>query len=479
MLEQIKNIYFIGIGGIGMSALARWFNAHQYQVAGYDRTPTTLTTQLQQEGIDIHFDDNVAHIPEAFTHPATTLIVYTPAVPAEHKQLNYFKEYNFQVKKRAEVLGFLTQDRFTVAVAGTHGKTSTSSMIAHIIHYAKKNCTAFLGGILQEYESNLILSQSVDKESVMVVEADEYDRSFLHLHPNIAVLNSVDADHLDIYGNEDSVLDSYVAFIKKIKENGRLFIKKEIHLGTNLLPNTVITKSFALEQNADCQAQHVQVSPEAFYFDFNTEDITIQNIKIKVPGYHNIINATVAIAVALELGIDPQQIRDALAVYKGVKRRFEYILQHKNIIYIDDYAHHPTEIEVFLKSVKAMYPNKKITAIFQPHLFTRTRDFLDGFAKSLSLTDQLVLLDIYPAREQPIQGITSQLILDKVTIKDKTLCGKNELYDFLQKNDTEVVLTIGAGDIGAMVDKIGALLNEKYIQKEENEKTNTQKQIKI
>ncbi len=478
MLEQIKNIYFIGIGGIGMSALARWFNTHQYQVAGYDRASTTLTTRLQNEGIDIHFDDDVALIPTAFTNRDNTLVVYTPAVPDQHAQLNYFKQNGFEVKKRAEVLGFLTRDRFTVAVAGTHGKTSTSSMIAHIVHYATKNCTAFLGGILQDYESNLILSQDADKESVMVVEADEYDRSFLNLHPNIAVLNSVDADHLDIYQSEESVLDSYVAFIEKIKENGRLFIKKDIHLGTNSLSDTVITKSFALEQNADFEAQSIQISPEAFHFNFKSENHTIENIKIKVPGYHNITNATVAVAVALELGIDAQQIKDALAVYKGVKRRFEYIVQNQNIVHIDDYAHHPTEIEVFLRSVKAMYPSKKITAIFQPHLFTRTRDFLDGFAESLSLADQLVLLDIYPAREQPIVGVTSQLVLDKVTTKDKRLCSKDKLYEFLEENDTEIVLTIGAGDIGAMVNKIGTLLNEKYIQ-EKGKETNTQKQVKV
>ena len=478
-MEQFKNIYFIGIGGIGMSALARWFNMHQYQVAGYDRTPTVLTDKLQEEGIQIHFEDDVELIPPSFSDPSTTLIVYTPAVPQKHEQLNYFRENNYQVKKRAEVLGFLTRDRFTVAVAGTHGKTSTSSMIAHLIHYAKKNCTAFIGGILQDYDSNIILSQLPDNESVIVVEADEYDRSFLHIHPDIAVINSVDADHLDIYQNEKSMIDSYVAFTEKIKDNGSLFIKKDIHLGTNLLQNSVIIKNFALEQEADYQAQSVKAFPDAFYFDFIAKDIKIENIKLKVPGYHNITNATVAIATALKLGIEPQQIKEALAVYKGVKRRFEYILQEKNIVFIDDYAHHPTEIEVFLRSVKAMYPNKKITAVFQPHLFTRTRDFLDGFAESLSLADQVILLDIYPARELPIEGVTSRLILDNITIADKRLCSKNELYSFLQQNDAEVVLTIGAGDIGQMVGKIGTLLDEKYIQKEKNEEETDQKQIEI
>lgn len=476
MLNKVKNIFFVGVGGIGMSALARWFNMHQYKVAGYDRTATQLTSQLEQEGIQIHFEDNPNLIPESFRDPTITLVVYTPAVPANHRELNYFRENNFQIKKRAEVLGFLTRDRFTVAVAGTHGKTSTSSMIAHIVYHAKKNCTAFLGGILQDYESNLILSQKPDKDTIVVVEADEYDRSFLQLHPNIAILNSIDPDHLDIYQDEKTVKESYVAFVEKIKENGRLFIKKDLDLGSNLRLNTISIQDFALEQTADYQARNIQAFPVAFYFDFVASTITIEKIKLNVPGYHNIANATVAIAASLGVGIDPEQIREALAIYKGVKRRFEYLIQEENIVLIDDYAHHPTEIEIFLKSVKAMYPSKKITAIFQPHLFTRTRDFLEGFAESLSLADQLVLLDIYPARELPIEGVTSQLILNKAIVTDKRLCAKEELYTFLQKEDLEVVLTIGAGDIGHMVDNIRILLNEKYVQKTEKE---NQKQVKI
>ena len=476
MLEKFKNIYFVGIGGIGMSALARWFNTHQYQVAGYDRTATPLTAQLQQEGIIIHFEDEIGAIPDSFNNAADTLVVYTPAIPKNHQQLNFFRNEGFQVKKRAEVLGFLTRDRFTVAVAGTHGKTSTSSMIAHIIHFAKNNCTAFLGGILQDYESNLILSEKPDQETVVVVEADEFDRSFLHLHPDIAILNSIDPDHLDIYQDEQSVVDSYRAFTEKIKSNGRLFIKKDLDLGSNLRENQFSVENFALEQMADYQAQAIKAHPEAFYFDFVSKNITIKNIQLKVPGYHNIANATVSIATALELGIAPDQIKAALAVYKGVKRRFEYILQEDNITYIDDYAHHPTEIEVFLQSVRAMFPDKKITAIFQPHLFTRTRDFLDGFAASLSLADQLILLDIYPARELPIEGVTSQLILDRVTISDKRLCSKEEIFTFLEKSHTEVVVTIGAGDIGRMVENIGTLLKQRYVRQEKQE---NEKQIKI
>lgn len=476
MLEKFKNIYFVGIGGIGMSALARWFNTHQYQVAGYDRTATPLTAQLQQEGIDIHFEDEIGLIPDDFKNAANTLVVYTPAIPKNHQQLNFFRNEDFQVKKRAEVLGFLTRDRFTVAVAGTHGKTSTSSMIAHIIHFAKNNCTAFLGGILQDYESNLILSEKPDQETVVVVEADEFDRSFLQLYPDIAILNSIDPDHLDIYQDEQSVVDSYRAFTEKIKSNGRLFIKKDLDLGSNLRENQFSVENFALEQMADYQAQAIKAHPEAFYFDFVSKNITIKNIQLKVPGYHNIANATVSIATALALGIAPEKIKEALAVYKGVKRRFEYILQEDNITYIDDYAHHPTEIEVFLQSVRAMFPDKKITAIFQPHLFTRTRDFLDGFAASLSLADQLLLLDIYPARELPIEGVNSQLILDKVTISDKRLCSKEEIFTFLEKSHTEVVVTIGAGDIGRMVENIGTLLKQRYVRQE---KQGDEKQIKI
>lgn len=463
MANYFKNIYFIGIGGIGMSALARWFNAKGYFVAGYDRTPTALTDSLIKEGINIHFEDDINLIPETIKNSSIeeNLIVYTPAVPNEHTELNYFLQKGHPIHKRAEVLGWISKDYFTVAVAGTHGKTTTSSMIAHILHQAGKPCIAFLGGIVQNYDSNLILDKGIDKEIVMVVEADEYDKSFLHLQPNIAVVTSMDADHLDIYGEKAHVIASFKEFIKKIQVKGKLFTKKDLDLSRSDIPNTVSWQNYAVNTVADCWARDAKIENENFVFDYVSEEAVFFNVQLQTKGFHNIENAVVAIAVTNSLGIAEADIKAALASYQGVKRRFEYIIRTEKMVYIDDYAHHPTEIEAFLTSLKALYPNKKVTAVFQPHLYSRTRDFVDEFAESLSLADEVLLLDIYPARELPIAGISSQLILDKITTKKKALLSKEMLLEVLEKNKIEVLATMGAGDIDRLIPQIKVLLEKK------------------
>jgi UDP-N-acetylmuramate--alanine ligase len=448
-------VYFIGIGGIGMSALARWFRTNGYPVAGYDRTPTLLTNQLAAEGIAVHYDDSVALIPEEFRQrPEATLVVFTPAVPKDHRELNYFLERGYVVRKRSQVLGWLTQNQYTIAVAGTHGKTTTSSMIAHILRASGKNCTAFLGGITQNYETNLLLNDpDSPEEPVVVVEADEYDRSFLTLSPDVAVINSVDPDHLDIYGSAGAVLESYNAFVGKIKPGGKLIIKKDLPLNAPA-DTTVRTVDFSLAGPAHLVATHIRIEQASFLFDVESPDILLKDVRLNVPGFHNVENALAAIAAAIQLKITPEAIKMAVASYKGVKRRFEYILKSDYLVYIDDYAHHPAEIEALLKSVRALYPGRKISAVFQPHLYSRTRDFADGFASSLSLADQLFLLDIYPARELPIDGVSAQLIFDRVTIPNKVLCTKNNLLEQLNNSRIEVLVTLGAGDIDQCVSPI-------------------------
>ncbi|MDX2304808.1 MAG: UDP-N-acetylmuramate--L-alanine ligase [Microscillaceae bacterium] len=450
MLQDYKNIYFVGIGGIGMSALARWFLRHQFQVAGYDRTPSPLTHSLQAEGMDIHYEENLTLIPPDF-QVHNTLIIFTPAVPESHAELCYFREHNFAVKKRAEVLGMLTQDHFTIAVAGTHGKTTTSSMIAHILYNSPKSCTAFLGGIMQNYDSNLLLNQHSKEETYIVAEADEYDRSFLHLSPSMAVITSTDADHLDIYGDKSHVHAAFVEFAKKIRQNGRIFLKKDLALKHDIGNEPITIAEYALNAEAEYQAIHIEIKDGAFHFDALCQGELIENLVLYVPGYHNVENALAAIAVSHSLGINAGHIRESLKTYQGVKRRFEYILRENGRIFIDDYAHHPEEIKAFLNSVRALYPDKQLTVIFQPHLFSRTRDFADEFAQSLSMADQLMLLPIYPARELPLKGVTSKLILDKVSIQKKGIFTKETLLESLKNEIPELVLTIGAGDISEMI----------------------------
>ena len=452
-----KHVYFVGIGGIGMSALARWFNVNGFAVAGYDRTPTTLTGTLEQEGITVCFDEGVEEVPPHFLdHPTDTLIVYTPAIPTGHRQMEYFRQHSFEMYKRSQVLGWITRNLRTVGVAGTHGKTTTSSMVAHLLRSAGVNCTAFLGGITQNYGTNFLLNEPTDNpgEIVCVVEADEFDRSFLTLYPDWAIVTSTDADHLDIYGEHDALLDSFRSFVGQIKPGGVLFMREGLALQDS-------TPAEVWEYSLDTgsyRSENLRIEQARFVFDLIFPGGRIQEVRMTVPGYHNIENAVAASAVALQLGVSPDQIRSGLGTYRGVKRRFEYILETEEKVFIDDYAHHPTEIESFLKSVRALYPGRHITAIFQPHLYSRTRDFADDFAISLGMADRLLLLDIYPARELPIEGVTSTMLLDKVTLLDKFLLSKEDLLIKLKVISTDVVVTLGAGDIDKLVGEIRKIL---------------------
>ncbi|SDE72404.1 UDP-N-acetylmuramate--L-alanine ligase [Dyadobacter soli] len=452
-----KYIYFVGIGGIGMSALARWFKANGFEVAGYDKTMTPLVGKLIEEGIPVTLEDDIATIPDAFkADPQQTLVIYTPAVPVQHKQMHYFRDENFLILKRSQVLGILTQNLRTIGVAGTHGKTTTSSLVAHILRHAQVNSTAFLGGITQNYGTNLLLNEPTEKleEVFCVVEADEFDRSFLTLFPEIAIVTSTDADHLDIYGKHEAVLESFRDYVSQIDENGALFMREGLEIG-----DSSKAKVFTYSLNSGpYHSENIHIENARFVFDLVYPGGMIEGIAMKIPGYHNIENSIAASAVALYIGVEPAKIKEALESYGGVKRRFEYQVEEEGNVYIDDYAHHPTEIEAFLSSVKGLYPGRHVTAIFQPHLFTRTRDFADGFAESLSLADRLLLLDIYPARELPIEGVDSQMILGKVTSNDKQLVAKEEVLQLLKELNTDIVVTIGAGDIDTLVGPIRDLL---------------------
>lgn len=445
-LNQIHNVYFIGIGGIGMSALARYFKNIGKQVSGYDKTPTTLTKELIESGIEIHFEDNIDLIPKNF-YVENTLVIITPAVPKIHSEWNYFLEREYQVKKRAEVLGIITKDTFCFAVAGTHGKTTTSSILGHILYESGVDVTAFIGGIVENYNSNLIGSG----KTVTVVEADEFDRSFLHLHPNIACITSMDADHLDIYGTSDAIEESFVEFANKIEDKNKLFITKD-------LPLKGVT--VAVNEDAVYNAFNVRIDNGSYVFDINTPKGVLKDFRFGLPGRHNLMNALMAIAMAEIFGTPTEAIAVALASFKGVKRRFSYQIKTKNLVYIDDYAHHPTEIDAVYQAVRELYPNKKVLAVFQPHLFSRTRDFADDFAKSLSHFDEVILMDIYPARELPIEGITSDWLLSKIDNQQKKLVQKEEVITAILGSNAQIIVTIGAGDIGEMVMSIKQALNE-------------------
>src|SRR5260221_499713 len=458
-LSKYDSIYFLGIGGIGMSALARWFKHKGLRVAGYDRTPTPLTQELIAEGMEIHFDDNVEFIP-GYINKDKTLVIFTPAIPKNHVEYNYLKKDGFTILKRSEVLGLLTRDYKTVAVAGTHGKTTTSSLIAHILKSAGKNMVAFLGGITVNYESNLVMQGDVNAQTIVVVEADEFDRSFLQLFPEMAVVTSADADHLDIYGDHEHMLISFRGFIKQITKGGSLII----HESVQDLAKGIKTISIPTYGRNRGQFLASRITAEGGFFEFDLQgtDRKMEKIQLGVPGFHNMENAIAATLVALKLGVDESTIKTALASFQGVKRRFEFIVKKNKLVYIDDYAHHPAEIEAFLTSVKSMYAKKKITVIFQPHLFSRTRDFAKGFSKSLSLADELILLDIYPAREEPIPGVTSDMLFKDITSAVKIRSNKNDLLRTLEELDIEVLATVGAGDIDTFVKPIRELLNRKY-----------------
>lgn len=441
-LSEINRVYFVGIGGIGMSALARYFAKRGCVVCGYDKTKTALTTKLEQEGILISFLDDIGTLPAAFSEKyADTLIVYTPAIPQDLALLSFFKSKGFALKKRSEVLGIISEGMYCVAVAGTHGKTTTSAMLAHILTDTGFGCTAFLGGILTNYDTNVLYG----KNNVMVVEADEYDRSFLTLHPDLAIITSMDADHLDIYGDERNLHESFQLFAGQLKENGRLFVQHS-------LPMDGITYS-ATDQSA-ISANNIRVEDGNFVFDFEDGYNTIKDLKLAMPGKHNVENATAAIGAALSLGIRTKLVKKAIANFKGVKRRFETVVKTESQIYIDDYAHHPSELAACFDAVRQLYPAKKLTVIFQPHLYTRTRDFADEFGKVLSTADEVILLEIYPARELPIAGIDSQFLLDKITIANKQKCAKESVLDLIKAKNPELILTVGAGDIDTLVTPI-------------------------
>jgi UDP-N-acetylmuramate--alanine ligase len=452
-----NRVYFIGIGGIGMSALARWYMANGFEIAGYDRTPTALTTQLQEENMFVHFKDVVEEIPPAFLEK-NTLVIYTPAIPQDNVILRYFISQGYKVIKRAEALGDVTREVFTVAVAGTHGKTTTSSMIAHVLREAGKNCFAFIGGITQNYNSNLLFGDFAKENKIMVVEADEYDRSFHRLRPDVAVITAMDPDHLDIYTDENEFQEAFDKFVEKLSDEGHLIYKHGLKIAA-AKPGQHFA-SFGMT-GADYAA--IITDESNFVFDIENGQERLTNVRLGTPGFHNIQNALAAYGAARSLDISPEVIKQALENFKGVKRRFDFIVNNGKTIYIDDYAHHPTEIFAFLRSVKSMFSEKKLTAIFQPHLFSRTRDFMEGFAESLSLADKLILLDIYPARELPIPGVTSEILLEKVTSKEKILLKKNELMDYLSKETPEILVTIGAGDIDQFVMPIGNLFKSERI----------------
>ena len=445
-LNQIHNVYFIGIGGIGMSNLARYFKNLGKQVSGYDKTPSTLTNELIESGISIHFEDNIDLIPKDF-YIENTLVIITPAVPVSHSEWNYFLERDFQIKKRAEVLGLITKDTFCFAVAGTHGKTTTSGILGHILHESGADVTAFIGGIVENYNSNLIGSG----KTITVVEADEFDRSFLHLHPNIACITSMDADHLDIYGTSEAIEESFIEFASKIKDKSKLFITKELPI------EGVVC---AVNEDAGYKAFNVRIGDGSYIFDVQTPTEIIRDLHFGLPGRHNLMNALMAIAMANLFGTPTDAIARALASFKGIKRRFSYQIKTEAKVYIDDYAHHPTEINAVHQAVRELYPNQKILAAFQPHLFSRTRDFADDFAKSLSAFDEIILLDIYPAREQPIEGVNSQWLMDKMTNNNKKIVIKNNLVAAILESNATVIVTIGAGDVGELVPSIKKAINE-------------------
>ncbi|CAL2089926.1 UDP-N-acetylmuramate--L-alanine ligase [Tenacibaculum sp. 190524A05c] len=440
-LKNIHNVYFIGIGGIGMSALARYFSRNNKNVSGYDKTPSPITRELEEIGIAVHYDDDISMVDRNVLNEKETLIVYTPAIPKHHSELNYFRDNNFNVLKRAEVLGKITENTFCLAVAGTHGKTTTSSILGHIMQ--PSNATAFLGGIAENYNSNLILGE----DKISVVEADEYDRSFLQLSPDIACVTSMDADHLDIYGEHDSLLESFKEFSDKVTD--KLIVAKGLDLEG---------LTYAIDEEADYKAFNLRVGNGTYLFDVKTPNDEIKDIEFGLPGRHNIMNALAALSMANLYGVSLIEIKRQLKTFNGVQRRFSYKIKNDDVVLIDDYAHHPTEIKVVESAVREMYPNQKVLAVFQPHLFSRTKDFVEDFAQELSKFDELILLDIYPARELPIEGVTSEWLLSKINNGNKCLLSKEEMKKHVEKSDANIVLMLGAGDIGLLVKEVKEIL---------------------
>ncbi len=454
-----KLYYFLGAGGIGMSALVRYFNHYGKTVYGYDKTETDLTRQLQDEGAQLHFDEDKALVKKLFSlyNKEDILVIYTPAVPKDHAEFVYLQNEGYNLQKRAWVLGEITKQFRTIAIAGTHGKTTTTTLTTHILKTAGINCFAFLGGISQNYKTNLLLGDANDKDAYVVVEADEYDRSFLTLHPYITVITSVDADHLDIYGDLNAMHQTYTQFASQVQKEGFLIVKKNVDNDLRLKDKRLV---YSLNLDTEYSANSIEIIDGEFCYNINSPIEPVSHVAIGLPGLHNVENSIAAVAVAQQLGIKGDVINKALRSFKGVKRRFDYRVKSKSVVYIDDYAHHPEELRAAITAAKQLYPDKKVTGIFQPHLFTRTRDFADGFAESLDLLDVCVLLEIYPAREKPIEGINSQMLLDKMKSKEKFLVKKENVLEFLKTHPPQVVMTLGAGDIDSLIEPIEKLLNE-------------------
>lgn len=455
--NNIESVYFIGAGGIGMSALVRYFLSKGKKVAGYDRTPSELTEKLIEEGANIHYDDNVELIPSDFCNPQTTLVVYTPAIPDTHSELSYFRKNGYSIQKRAQVLGMLTQTEKGLCVAGTHGKTTTSTMTAHLLHQSTIGCNAFLGGISKNYNTNLLLS--ADSEYV-VIEADEFDRSFHWLSPFASVITATDADHLDIYGTEEAYLESFSHYTSLIRPGGALIVRTGITL-TPRLQDGVTLYNYSKDEG-DFHAENIRIGNGEIFFDYISPLGNIDNIQLGVPIAINIENGIAAMALAQLSGVSNEEIKKAMATFRGVDRRFDFKIKNEKVVFLSDYAHHPEEIKQSILSMRALYTDKKLTAVFQPHLYTRTRDFYQEFADSLSLLDEVILTEIYPAREEPIPGISSELIYNHLRPDmEKCICKKENLIETLSKKDIEVLITLGAGDIDNYVPQICELLNKR------------------
>lgn len=457
-IEKLKNVYFLGVGGIGMSALARYFKFIGKNVAGYDSTQTPLTDALQQEGIDVHYEDDIRNIPTKW-NLAETLAVYTPAIPDTHSELNWFNTQPIGVYKRSKVLGMIVNEKDGIAVAGTHGKTTTSTMVANILNKTEKGCGAFLGGISKNFGSNLLLPKN--ESPWIVAEADEFDRSFLHLHPKFALVTSVDADHLDIYENKSNIVESFEKFISQIRKDGVLVLKKGVYLDVSKTSAKIY--SYSLNKDADFCALNLELNAETstYTFDLKTPNGIIANIRMNYPGLVNVENAVGASALAWLAGATPNEICMGVENYQGVERRFDIQYRSENKIYIDDYAHHPEELKAFILSVRALFPERKITGIFQPHLYSRTKDFADEFAASLDLLDRAILLPLYPAREEPIPEISSMTIFEKMKLENKLLSNKEEIHELVRTDENDIILTMGAGDINRLVLSIVEILKNK------------------
>lgn len=449
-IENVKIMYFLGIGGIGMSALARYCQSLGIEIHGYDLTPSKLTSQLISEGMKIHFTEDVSQFPKN-----ADLVVITPAIPTNNAELKFIEANKYEIVKRSQLLGLLSKINFTIAVAGTHGKTSIGAMISHLLFSSGRNVTALIGGIMSNYESNAIISKSTD---YLVLEADEFDRSFLWLEPNISVISSMDDDHLDVYNDSSELTKAFIKFAKKTPDNGLLVYQESL---INLHDLDIKKTKYGQSINSDIRAENIKVIGGYFIFDLVYQSNKIHEIKMQVPGRHYIENALAAATVCIELGLSDTEIKSGLESFIGVERRFEYKLKTSNRVFVDDYAHHPTEISSTLNAVKELYPNKKITVVFQPHLFSRTRDFATGFAQSLEIADDIILLDIYPARELPIEGVSSKIILDKINNSNKSILSNDELLSKVEKTKPEVLLTLGAGDIGLLVDELLIIMEKR------------------